>query len=126
MNAMRRKTGVLAVAVLMSSLALAACGDGPAPAEEASALAGDAAATRTDARVAVARAPAASAERDLAGPTRARRASDAASGAICPSLADEPAPIDGGREVTRGPEPEAIVQDVAPAQVAPQSTGNPG
>ena len=126
MNAMRRKTCVLAVAVLMSSLVLAACGDGPAPTEEASALAGDAAAIQPGSRVAIARTPSASAERDPAGPTRKRRASDAAPGEVCPSPVDESAPIDGGREVTQAPEPEAIVQDLAPAPVPPQSTGNPG
>ena len=126
MNAMRRKTCVLAVAVLMSSLVLAACGDGPAPAEEASVLAGDAAAIQPGSRVASAQTPPASAEGDPAGPTRGRRASDAAPGGVCPSPVDEPVPIDGGREVTPGPEPEAIVQDLAPAPVPPESTGNPG
>ena len=120
MNAIRRKTCFPAVAMLMSSLVLAACGDGPALTEQASALSGDTAATQPGARVAVARTPAASPERDRAGPTRASRASDAAPGGACPSPADEPAPIDGGREVTPGPEPEAVGPDPAPAPVPPE------
>jgi len=126
MNAISRKTCFLAVAVLVSSLVLVACGDGPALTEEASALSGDDAAPRPGARVAVARTPAASPERDRAGPTRARRASDVAPGGACPAPPDEPAPIDGGREVTPGPEPEATSPDPAPAPVSPESTGNPG
>jgi len=126
MNAIRRKTCLPAVAVLMSSLVLVACGDGPALTEEASAPSGDAAATQPRASVAVARTPAASPERDRAGPTRARRTSDAAPSGACPSPADEPAPIDGGREVTPVPEPEAVGPEPAPAPVPPESTGNSG
>ena len=126
MNAMHRKTCIPAVAVLISSLVLAACGDGPAPNEVATALAGDAAAIQRGSTAAITRTPAASAERDPAGPTRIARAPDATPGRVCPSPADEPAPIDGGREVTQGPEPEATVQDLAPAPVPRESTGNPG
>ncbi|MEP6502857.1 MAG: hypothetical protein ABJD97_05985 [Betaproteobacteria bacterium] len=115
MNAMHRKTGVPAVAVLISGLVLAACGDGPAPNEVAAAVAGDAAAIQRGSTAAIARTPVASAERDAAAPTRIARAPDATPGGACPAPVDEPAPIDGGREITQGPEPEAAVEELAPA-----------
>ncbi len=127
MNAMRGTTCVPAVAVLMSSLVLAACGPGPAPAEEATALlAGDAATIQSGSTAASARTATAIPGRDAPGPTRTARASDVAPGGVCPSAADEPAPIDGGREVTQGLEPADTVQDVAPAPVQLESTRNPG
>ena len=127
MKTMHRTTCVAGAAVLMASLVLAACGAGPSPAEEAAApLAGDAAAIESGATAASARSTAAIPVRDPAGATRTARASDAAPGGACPSPADEPAPIDGGREVTPGAEPEATVQDLAPAPVPPESTGSRG
>ena len=124
MKTMRRTSGAPAVAVLMATWVLAACGAAPAPGEETTApLAGDAAAIES---ASGARTAAAIPGRDPAGPTRVARAPDAAPGGACPSPADEPAPIDGGREVTPGPEPEATVQDLAPAPVPPESTGSRG
>ncbi len=128
MTTMRGTTCVPALAVLMSSLVLAACGPGPAPAEEASAsLAGDAATIPSGSTAAAsARTAAVVPGRDAPVPARTARASDVAPGGVCPSAADEPAPIDGGREVTQGPEPAATVQDAAPAPVQPESPRNPG
>lgn len=126
MNAMHRKTCIPAVALLVASLALAACGDGPGPNEVAAGPAGDAAAIQRGSTAAIARTPVASAEHGPAGPTRIARATGATPSGGCPAPADEPAPIDGGREVMQGPEPEATVQDLAPAPAARESTGNPG
>ena len=127
MKTMRGTTCVPAVAVLMSSLVLVACGPAPAPAEEAAAaLAGDAAAIQPGSTEASARTAAANPGRDPAAPTWTARASDAAPGGVCPSPADEPAPIDGGRKVAQAPEPEGIAQDPAPVPVPPESAGNPG
>lgn len=112
MNTLRGTTRVPAVAVLLASLLLAACGPGPAPAEEASAPLAVAADTLGSGST----APAASAipGRDVPVPTRVARASDVAPGGVCPSTADEPATIDGGREVTQVPESDVPVQDTAP------------
>jgi hypothetical protein len=127
MNAMLGTTRLPAVAVVAWSLALAACGGGPAPADDATAPpGGDAAEIHSGSIAARARAAAAVPGRDPADPTRSARAPDGAPGGACPSPADEPAPIDGGREVTPGPEFAATVQDLAPAPVPPESTGNPG
>lgn len=127
MNTMRGTTRVPAVAVLVSSLALAACGPGPAPAEEATgALAGDAGIIRQASPAASAPTAAAILRRDGPAATRSARASDAAPGGLCPSSAGEPAPIDGGREVTPGPESDGAVQDAAPAPVQPRSVPDAG
>lgn len=127
MKTMRRTTCAPAVAVLMATWVLAACGAAPAPGEETTGpLAGDAAAIESAPGAASARTAAAIPGHDPAGPTRVARAPDAAPGGACPSPADEPAPIDGGREVTPGPEPEATVLDVTPAPVPPESTGSRG
>ncbi len=99
------------VAVLMSGLLLAACGPAPAPAGEAGAtFTGEANEPGTTA--ASARTAAATEGRDAPAPTR----SAPAPGGLCPSTADEPAPVDGGREVTPAVESEAPVRDLVPAQ----------
>jgi hypothetical protein len=117
MNTMLGTTRAPVVAVLLSSL-LAACGVGPTE-DAAAPSGGDVLAIEPGSTPAIARTTAAAAERDPAGPARTARGSGAAPGGACPSPADEPAPIDGGREVTAGPETEAVVQDLAPAPVQP-------
>lgn len=122
MNMRRGTTRVPAVAVLLSSLALAACGPGPAPAEQAAgALAGDAGLLQPASPAASAPMAVAIPRRDAAAAPRNARASDVAPGGACPSSAGEPAPIDGGREVTPEPDADGAVQDVAPAPVQPRS-----
>lgn len=122
MTTLRGTTRVPAVAPLMASLLLAACGPGPAPAEEPSApLAAAVDTLPPGSTVADAHAASAIPRRDAPAPTRIARASDAAPGGVCPSTAGEPAPADGGREVTQGPESDVAVQDAAPAPVQPES-----
>ena len=128
MNAMRRQTRALDVALLMASLLLVACGDGPAPAGEASALADDAAAIQAGAAMAIARTPAASADRAGSAPARAARASDAAAGMACPSPPAEPAASDAGRELMQAADPDAVVPEPEPEPVPapPESSADPG
>jgi hypothetical protein len=122
MNTLRGTTRVPALAVLMASLLLAACGPGPAPADEASAPLATAAVTRPGSTAAAAHAGSAVSGRDAPVPTRVARASDVAPDGVCPSQAEEPATIDGGREVTQVAEPD--VPDAAPAPV-PAEAGRP-
>jgi len=118
MNTLRGTTRVPAVAVLMAGLLLAACGPDPAPTEEASApLAADVVTLRPQSTAAAGHAAASAIlVRDVPVPTRIARASDVAPGGACPSTAAEPAPVDGGREVTQVPDSDVPVQDAAPVQ----------
>ena len=117
MNTPCGTTRVPAVAVLMASLLLAACDPGPVPAEEASAPLADSGVTLRSGSTAASAIP----SRDARVPPPIARASDVAPGGACPSTAGEPAPIDGGREVTQAPEVDAAVQDAAPAPVQPEA-----
>ncbi len=112
MNTLRGTIRLPAVAVLMASLLLAACGPGTAPAEEANA----AVTLRSGSTAPAVRVASAIPGRDAPVPTRIARASDVAPGGVCPSRTDEPAPLDGGREVTQVPESDVPVQDAAPMQ----------
>ncbi len=118
MNTPCGTTRVPAVAVLMASLLLAACDPGPAPAEEASAPLAEAVVTLQSGSTAASAIP----SRAARVPPPIARASEVAPGGSCPSAAAEPAPIDGGREVTQAPEPDAAVQDAAPAPVQPEAS----
>lgn len=115
MNPICRSSRVSPVAALLLSLSLVACGGSPAGMEGGPvAVAQNRSAALDSAKEVIVQPPKAPDDRIVAHAASTDPRPDAAPSAGCPSQADEPAPIDGGREVLQEPESEVVVHEWVP------------
>lgn len=115
MNSIGRSTRVLPVAALLLSLTLVACGGSPAGMEGGPvSVAQNRSAVLDSAKEVIVQPPKAPDDRIVAHTASTDPRPDAAPSAGCPSQADEPAPVNEGREVLQEPESEVVVHELVP------------
>ena len=115
MNPICRSPRVSPVAAWLLSLHLVACGGSPAGMEGGPvSVAQNRSAVPDSAKEVIVQPPKAPDDRIVAQTASTDPRPAAVPSAGCPSQADEPAPVDGGREVLQEPESEVVVHEWVP------------